>query len=143
MSDNDFIGFLLEETFQTVTAATQADFDHRRELSRMPVQAFAGESPLPGVLRFTIQGLILDFPRSFGPGPSITFTGRVRTIVQERAFFDVMAPLIEPGADRLFLLEASDGVPWMVFWDSKEGDFAARVRDLFRPAAPALCRKAA
>lgn len=147
MSDDNIISMLTAETLRPADSAGFASsdvvFQRRRGLSKMPVHAVDGEFLTPQIARFNLHGEVIDLPVTFSVGHFLEGMGGVVTKKEDRAFFDAISALVGGDMDCVYVVKASEGNPWLVFWNESEGEgVAEQIMDLFHPRLRLLAKAA-
>lgn len=124
MSDDNIISMLTAETLKPADTAGFPDnemiFQRRRLLSKLPIHSIDGEFISSSIARFHISGEIIDIPKTFGVAQFLEGMGGVVKASDDEEFFNAIAPLLDQKVDSVYVTCASDGQPWMIFWDASE-----------------------
>jgi hypothetical protein len=135
--DERLLARLVTETMrQTPLTVGTTGFHFRRHLAKWPVCYGQGHFIGADLVRFTIQGQLLDIPLGFGPARFLVGGQGECSLEDDPAFFQALAPLTGE-VDRFYICVADDGHAWMVFWEEAQAPgLVAHLRALH--AAPDL-----
>ena len=139
MSEDNIISMLTSATMKPADSAgfpdTDLIFQRRRGLSKLPVHAIDGEFFTSNIARFHMNGEVIDIPVAFGVAQFFEGLGGVVKRYDDEAFFAAIQSLVGAEMDSVYVICGSEGNPWMVFWDSREGiDIENEVAQLFYPS---------
>lgn len=143
MSDDNIISMLTAETLKPADSAGFPDneiiFQRRRQLSKLPIHSIDGEFIYSSIARFNISGEIIDIPKSFGVAQFLEGMGGVVRANDDREFFNAISPLLGQVVDSVYVTCASDGQPWMIFWNASEnGSVENELVQIFTPPSAIL-----
>ncbi len=131
MSEDQFIARLMSETFskdddshhnsKPISKSSHDDFNQRRTYSKMGVRPIEGQWLSDSLLRFDLNGLLIDLP--VGHRPFAALKTRNATLVEKEksaAFISVISHVLHLKFDRMLMTMTASGTPILLFWDSKE-----------------------
>ncbi len=131
MSEDQFIARLMSETFskdddshtysKPISSRSHVDFNQRRAYSKMGVRPIEGEWLSESLLRFNLNGLLIDLP--VGHRPFLSLKKRSATLVEKEksaAFISVISQVLHVKFDRMLMTTTHAGTPLLLFWNSQE-----------------------
>jgi len=136
MGQDEVISRMMADTYEEegnlapLLTNSDIDFQLRRGLARLPVNAFRGHWIMRGLAQFSLHGATIDLPMGHFPVSGWGEHGGV--ISCDEAFTQACSTLLNLPLTHVYVVQQNDQTPWLVFWNETDEDIElARLQKLF------------